>query len=155
RGIRGTDIRIVNAQGMDVGERTIGEIWVRSDSLMSGYFNDSEATQETLANGWLHTGDLGYLAEGDLFVTGRKEEIIIRGGQNVYAFVVEDLAGQVDGVRPGCVAAVGVRAPALETEQLVVVAESKLDEAAWPDLQTRLQAAFIAAQIAVDRVVVV
>ena len=111
-----------------VGEREEGELLVRAPSLMDGYYADGAATAAAIdADGWLATGDLGYLAGGDLFVTGRSKDLIIKGGHNLMPAPIEEIAGGVEGIRAGCVVAVGVPSARRATELLVVVAETKAD----------------------------
>jgi acyl-CoA synthetase (AMP-forming)/AMP-acid ligase II len=145
-------LRVVGDDGAVRGEREVGEIQFRSPSVMAGYFREEEATKATLDGDWVKTGDLGYVAGGQLYVTGRKKELIIKGGQNILPWVVEDVVGAVDGVRTGCVVAVGVPDRALATEKLVVVAETKLGDDAHADLVRRIHAALLARGIAADRI---
>jgi fatty-acyl-CoA synthase len=121
----GIEIRIVDANGHDLPEREIGEILVQSSHGMSGYHGDPEATAQAYRGGWLLTGDLGYLADGELFVTGRRKELIIRAGRNLVPSLIEAVAGEVPGVRAGCVCAVGLAHEGRGTERAVVVAETK------------------------------
>ena len=108
---------------------------------MEGYFDDPAATAEAFEGGFLRTGDLGYLDGGELFVTGRKKEIIIKGGHNLLPSVIEEIASSVEDVRSGCVVAVGVRSPEDETELVYVVAETKLDRAEHEGLGERVRRA--------------
>jgi acyl-CoA synthetase (AMP-forming)/AMP-acid ligase II len=86
------EIRIVDELGRDVGTDEIGEILLRGPNVMKGYYKNPEATEETLGNGWLHTGDLGcYDADGFFYFKGRKKDMIVRGGFNVYAVEVENV----------------------------------------------------------------
>lgn len=97
-----TELRIAGAGG-GCDERQVGEILVRGDSLMRRYVGSSAA--DPLDDGWLHTGDLGYLAGGDLYVTGRAKDMMIATGHNYYPEDFEWAAARVEGVRPGrCVA---------------------------------------------------
>lgn len=90
--IPGCTVRIVDERDQDLSAGRVGEICVRSPSVMSGYWHAPEATAEALRGGWLHTGDLGYLDdEGYLFIVDRKKDLIIRGGFNVYPRDVEDV----------------------------------------------------------------
>ncbi len=154
--IPGTEIRLVDAHGAEVPERTVGEIRVRSTSLMEGYHADAEATQSAVVDGWLRTGDLGYLAASEggrtLFITGRAKEIIIKGGHNLSPVMIEEIVASVPGVRAGCVAAVGVRSAERETELVYVVAETKVDTGELPALRERVREALKARSIAVDHV---
>jgi acyl-CoA synthetase (AMP-forming)/AMP-acid ligase II len=155
RPIPETVVRIVDERGETLPERHVGEILVKAPTLMTGYCDDPVATADALQGGWLRTGDLGYLDKGGLFVTGRKKEIIIRGGHNVMPSVIEEIASEVEGVRSGCVVAVGVRSSEDETERVHVVAETKLEPAEHDALLERLQAALLARGIAVDRFLLV
>jgi acyl-CoA synthetase (AMP-forming)/AMP-acid ligase II len=156
RPLPGTQLRIVR-DGAPVGERAVGEIEVRAPSLMDGYHGDPEATAAAMTDdGWLRTGDLGYEADGSLFVTGRSKDLIIKGGHNLLPAAIEEIAGGVEGVRAGCVAAVGVASAQRATELVYVVCETK---AAADDERSRLSRAVREALrrrgITVDRVVLV
>jgi acyl-CoA synthetase (AMP-forming)/AMP-acid ligase II len=155
RPIPNTELRIVADTGRTLGEREVGEIRVRSTSLMEGYFDDPAATAAIVADGWLATGDLGYTADGVLFVTGREKDLIIKGGQNVLPAAVEEVAGADPDVRTGCVAAVGVWASDLETELVHVVCETRVAPEQWPAVSDRLRERLRARGIAVDRIVLV
>lgn len=123
------EVRIVDADGRPLPERREGEVEVRGPSMMAGYYRSPVATAETIRDGWLRTGDLGYLADGDLFVTGRRKEIIIKSGKNLYPQDIEAAAARVDGIRVGCCAAFGVTNAARGTEDLVLVCETRTDDA--------------------------
>jgi long-chain acyl-CoA synthetase len=84
-------VRILDDDDKEVEQGQLGEICCRSKGVMLGYWNAPEATAETLRDGWLHTGDIGYVDEdGFLFVVDRKKDLIIRGGFNVFPRDVED-----------------------------------------------------------------
>lgn len=119
------EVRIVDASGQALPDRREGEVEVRGPSLMAGYYRNPMATAEALRGGWLRTGDLGYLADGDLFVTGRRKEIIIKSGKNLYPQDIEAAAAKVPGIRVGCCAAFGVLNAARGTEDLVLVCETR------------------------------
>ncbi len=121
-------VRVVDGQGSPLPERREGEIEVRGPSLMAGYYKNTVATAEALRDGWLRTGDRGYLAEGELFVTGRTKEIIIKGGKNLYPQDVEAAAAKVEGIRLGCCAAFGVQNAGRGTEDLILVCETRVDD---------------------------
>ena len=90
--IPGTEVRILDDQSHELPTGEIGEICCRSRAVMRGYWHSPEATSEALRDGWLHTGDMGYLdEEGYLFIADRKKDLIIRGGFNVYPRDVEDM----------------------------------------------------------------
>jgi fatty-acyl-CoA synthase len=115
--------------GIDVDVRG-GRIFVRGPSVMQGYFGNPAATREALIDGWLDTGDLGFVDGGELFVSGRAKDLVILRGVNHAPQEFEDALDGVDGVRPGCTAAVGV--PTAEGEELVLLVETDGDaDAEW------------------------
>ncbi|MGB6877258.1 MAG: AMP-binding protein [Candidatus Acidiferrales bacterium] len=120
------EIRIVNEQGSGAAERTEGQVQFRGPSATTGYYKNPDATRELMrGDGWLDSGDLGYVADGQLYITGRAKDLIIKGGRNLYPHEIEEIAGRVEGVRPGCVVAFGVPDEASGTERLAVVAEAR------------------------------
>ncbi len=124
----GQEVRIADDKGNTLYERQIGEILVKSNSLTGGYYKNKQATQNTIADGWLHTGDLGFILDGMLFISGRKKEMIIKRGKNIYPYDVERIAATVEGVRLGSCAAFAVENQHEGTEDLVLVCESVLKE---------------------------
>ena len=113
--------------GADGEERRIGEVLIRCAYLMDGFLDEPEATSRVVTpDGWFRTGDTGYIANGELFVTGRIKDVIIVRGFNYYAEDVERVANEVEGVRRGNVIAFG--ASDGSTEHLVIAAESKLQD---------------------------
>ncbi len=122
------EVRIVDAQGRDVGERVEGALWFRGPSATQGYYRNPAATRSLFPEGgtpggWLDSGDRAYQAEGEIFVTGRVKDIIIKAGRNLYPHEIEELVSRVEGVRKGCAVAFGITDPTSGTERLVVVAE--------------------------------
>lgn len=115
-------VRIVDEGGADLGERRVGEVVIEGPSITSGYFGNEEATAKTFREGGLRTGDLGYLSDGDLYITGRQKDVIILNGRNYDPQTIEWAAAEVPGVRKGSV--VAFSRPSAATEELVVVAES-------------------------------
>jgi acyl-CoA synthetase (AMP-forming)/AMP-acid ligase II len=150
--ISGTQVRVVSPQDAELPERTVGEVLVRSSSLALGYYGDPEASAATFEHGWLRTGDLGYVADGELFITGRRKEIIIKGGQNLIPSVLEEIVAAVPGLRSGGVAAVGLTSPELETEMVCVAAETRCGPDEHDALAARIRSALAAWGIAVDRI---
>ncbi len=132
------EIRIVDAGGARLGERIEGRIEFRGPSVTSGYLRNPGVTAAAFRDGWMDSGDLGYLADGALYVTGRRKDVIKVAGRNLHPQEVEELVGELPGVRKGCVATFGVADPAVGTERLVVVAESRMTAA---DARVRLEAA--------------
>jgi acyl-CoA synthetase (AMP-forming)/AMP-acid ligase II len=122
--IDNTEVRIRGANGEWQPDGTVGEICIRGPSLCRGILNADGIVPAAGANGWLYTGDLGFLHEGELHVTGRLKDLIIIGGRNLYPQDLEAVAAELPGFRPGRVAAFGVAEPHRATEVLVVVAET-------------------------------
>jgi 1-acyl-sn-glycerol-3-phosphate acyltransferase len=122
----GHRIRIVDAAGREVDERIEGRLEFRGPSATGGYYRNPEETRRLLDGDWLDTGDRAYMAENDVYITGRVKDIIIRGGRNIYPHELENAVGQVEGVRRGCVAVFGSRDLGTGTERLVVLAETRL-----------------------------
>jgi 1-acyl-sn-glycerol-3-phosphate acyltransferase len=128
----GHEIRIVDATGNELGDRREGRIEFRGPSATAGYFHNAEATRSLYHDDWLDTGDLGYVADADLYVTGRVKDVIIRAGRNLHPAELEEAVGSLVGVRKGCVAVFASADPEGGAERLVVVAETRVsgDEAA-------------------------
>ncbi len=127
--IPGHQVRIANDRGEDAGERVEGQLWFRGPSTTRGYYRNEAATSalfpQGLPAGWVNSGDRGYRAGGEIFITGRVKDIIIHAGHNLYPHEIEDAVARVSGVRKGCVVAFGAADPVAGTERLVVVAESR------------------------------
>jgi fatty-acyl-CoA synthase len=131
-------VRVVDAAGMDVPENRIGEIEARGPAVMVGYYADAAATEEVLRDGWLRTGDLGFISAGLLFVTGRSKELVIINGRKFYPADIEQIAQTVPGVYQGHCIAFGLQEG--YTEQMVVAVETELrHESDRADLSARLQ----------------
>ena len=126
--IPGHDVRVVDESGHTLGPRSFGRIQFRGPSVTKGYYRNPEATRAAFAGDWLDSGDYGYWADGELFVTGRAKDLIIRGGRNITPQEAEEIAAAVAGVRKGCVAAFGVHDTAIGTERFVLVAETRLTD---------------------------
>jgi fatty-acyl-CoA synthase len=125
------EVRIVADDGSDAPERVEGQLWFRGPASTSGYYRNTEATQQLMrADGWLDSGDLAYVADGELFITGRVKDVIIKGGRKLYPHEIEEVSGRVAGVRTGCVVAFGAPDVRSGTERLVVAAEVRRGEAA-------------------------
>lgn len=121
-------VKIVDPDGALLPENTIGEIALQSDCMLTGYFHRPDLTDKAMRDGWYLTGDMGYLKNGEVYITGRKKDIIIVGGKNVYPQDLELLASEVAGVHPGRVVAFGVMDTQAGTEEIVVVAESDIQD---------------------------
>jgi len=125
--ISGCELRVLDDGGNALPENRVGEISIRSVSLFNGYHNNPEKTEEVLKDGWYFSGDYGFLHAGEYYIIGRKKDIIIQAGKNIYPEDIEDVVGQVGGVLPGRVVAFGVEDDITGTEQIRVVAESQAD----------------------------
>jgi 1-acyl-sn-glycerol-3-phosphate acyltransferase len=137
--VPGHEVRIVDAGGNEVADRTEGFLWFRGPSATSGYYHNEAATQKLLPLGpaknpgefaWVNSGDRAYRSDGEIYVTGRVKDIIIKGGRNLYPHEVEELAARVEGIRKGCIVAFGLKDEASGTEKLLLVAESRERDAA-------------------------
>jgi fatty-acyl-CoA synthase len=118
------EVRIVDADGRNLGERQEGRLWFRGPSATRGYYRNPNATRELMRDGdWLDSGDLAYWGDGEIYITGRAKDVIIKAGRNLYPHEVEEIAGRIAGVRTGCVVAFGAPDERSGTERLVVAAE--------------------------------
>jgi 1-acyl-sn-glycerol-3-phosphate acyltransferase len=133
-------IRIVDRSGATVAERREGRVQFRGPSVMAGYYRNQTATRAvTTDDGWIDSGDLGYLADAELFLTGRDKDVIIKGGRNIYPHEAEAVVAAIQGIRKGCIAVFGAADTALGTERLVVVAETReTDATVREELQQRI-----------------
>ena len=141
RPLPGHEVRIVDETGSELPPRRVGRLEFRGPSATRGYYRNAAATEKLIRDGWLDSGDLAYLTEGDIVITGRVKDTIIRGGRNLYPYELEEAVGSLPGMRRGCVAVFGVAMAGQGTEKLVVVAESReTDEATRQDLIRRINA---------------
>ncbi|NML18200.1 AMP-binding protein [Azohydromonas caseinilytica] len=124
----GHELRVVDGQGAEVADRREGRIEFRGPSATAGYFGNPAATGALFHDGWLDSGDLGYVADGELFLTSRVKDLIIRGGHNLHPYDLEAAVSALPGIRRGCVAVFGAPDPATGTERIVVVAETRAGE---------------------------
>lgn len=128
RPMQGLEIRVVDPiTGAELTDREVGELEIRGTSVTPGYYKRPDVTREVFHDGWLRTGDLAYLLDGEMVMCGRIKDMIIVGGRNVYPEDIERALADVDGVRAGNVIAFGVEGTQGK-EGLVVVAESKSDD---------------------------
>lgn len=155
RPIPGHEIRIVDDMGAELGDRQEGRLEFRGPSATAGYFRNEVKTRELFRDGWLDSGDRAYLADGEVHLTGRIKDIIIRAGRHVYPQEIEDAIARIPGIRKGGVAVFGVTDRASGTDRVVVVAETaERDPAARVALQARAQqVASDATGIAPDEIV--
>ncbi len=122
------EVRIISDSGAILGESYAGEILVKSDCLFEGYYNRPDLTAQAIVDGWYHTGDLGFFLEGELYVVGRKKDLLIIGGENIYPQDIEEIVAGHPAIHDGRVIAMGVYNPDLGTEDIVVVAEVEREE---------------------------
>lgn len=123
KAISNTRICILGEKGRALPDRVIGEVALNSDCMLSGYYHRPDATQKAFHDEWFLTGDYGYTVNGELFVAGRKKDMIIVGGKNVYPQDLEALAYEVPGIHAGRAVAFGIYDDAAGTEDVVIVAE--------------------------------
>ncbi len=120
----GHELRVVDDSGRELPDRREGRIHFRGPSSTVGYFENPEATALLkVGDGWLDSGDLGYVADGEVFITGRKKDVIIRGGRNIYPHELEEAVGNIPLIRKGCVAVFAAKDASGGTEKVVVLAE--------------------------------
>ena len=123
--IEKNDVRIVDDAGRELGERQEGMLEFRGPSITKGYFRNDAKTRELFHDGWIKSGDRAYIANGDIHITGRVKDIIIRAGRNTYPHEIEEAISAIPGIRKGGVAAFGSADPQSGTERLIVMAETK------------------------------
>lgn len=131
----GHQIKVVDPAGNELPERHEGKLEFRGPSSTTGYYLDAEKTRRLFDGEWLDIGDLAYIANGELYITGRIKDIIIRAGRNIYPDELEKAIGDIPGIRKGCVAVFASADPDTATERLIVLAELRSDV---PDEEVRL-----------------
>ncbi|MFT7520524.1 MAG: fatty-acyl-CoA synthase [Kiritimatiellia bacterium] len=122
----GHEVAIVDESGAHLVDGHQGEICVKGPSVTPGYFKNPDATAAAFRDGWLHTGDLGYMLDNNIFVTGRVKDLVILNGRNVHPQAIEWLAANVEGVRKGNV--VAFSRPGSHSEELVVALETRIED---------------------------
>jgi len=144
RPLPGHQIRIVDDADRELPEHWQGHLQFQGPSCTSGYFRNPEQTRRLFHGPWLDSGDLAYLAGGEIYLTGRAKDLIIRAGRNIYPEELEEAVGQLDGVRAGNVAVFGGLDEESATERLIVLAETrKKDPQALAALRTAINALVI------------
>ncbi|MBZ4416105.1 fatty acyl-AMP ligase [Myxococcus sp. RHSTA-1-4] len=143
--VAGFEVEVRDADGVALPERRVGRVFARGPSLMSGYFGDVDATGRALsADGWLDTGDLGFLAEGELYLTGRAKDVVIIRGANHAPQAFEEPLQAVEGVRTGCAVALGFTPEGGQDEALLILAE-RAGEGGDEAVEERIRAAVVEA----------
>ena len=134
-------IRIVNEANRELPDRRIGRLQFQGPSSTSGYYHNPDQTRTLFEDDWLNSGDLAYIVDGEIYLTGRAKDLIIRAGRNIYPPELEEAVGHIEGIRPGCVVALGDTDPQTGTERLVVVAETRRqDTSRHENLRTQVNA---------------
>ena len=122
-------VKVVDETGNRLPECVIGELALQSDCMLTGYFNRPDLTEKVFRDGWYLTGDYGYLSQGEVFVSGRKKDMIIVGGKNIYPQDLESLTDEVPGVHAGRSVAFGMFSDTQGTEDVVIIAEVDSEDA--------------------------
>jgi fatty-acyl-CoA synthase len=126
--IPNTKVKVIDPDGNTLPDRQIGEIALFSDCMLTEYYHRPDTTEKAFLNGWYLTGDYGYMLDGEIYISGRKKDLIIVGGKNIYPQDLERIAMTVPGVHPGRVVAFGIFSKKIGTEQVVIVAEVETDD---------------------------
>jgi acyl-CoA synthetase (AMP-forming)/AMP-acid ligase II len=143
--VAGVELEVRNELGHEVPERRVGRVFVRGPSVMVGYYGDAEATARAVSpDGWLDTGDLGFVADGELYLTGRAKDLVIIRGANHAPQSFEDCLQGVEGVRVGCAVALGFTPEGSEDEALLILAERAGPEVEDALVEERVRAAVVA-----------
>lgn len=122
------EIEIRDGSGTALPDRHVGAIFLRTNSLFTGYHRMARETEQALDAGWLDTGDQGYLSDEDLFFIAREKDLIVIGGEKYAPHDVETAVNSVVGIRQGCAVAFGLLSEATGTEEIAVVAETHVNE---------------------------
>jgi 1-acyl-sn-glycerol-3-phosphate acyltransferase len=130
RPLAGHEIRVVDEAGREVPAHSEGRLEFRGPSATSGYFRNPRTTAALFHGDWLDTGDIGYIADGEVFLTSRAKDLIKRGGHNLHPYDLEAAIGDIPGIRKGCVAVFGTTDQTTGTERVVIVAETNQTDAA-------------------------
>ncbi|HQC81094.1 MAG TPA: AMP-binding protein, partial [Accumulibacter sp.] len=128
RALPGHAIRVVDDRDAELPDRHVGRLQFKGPSVTAGYFRNPVATRSLFHGEWLDSGDSAYLVDGEIYLTGRAKDLIIRGGRNLYPYELEQAVGNIAGVRRGCVAVFASNDPCHASERLVVVAETRADD---------------------------
>ena len=124
--LEGMDIAAYNERGEPLAEGYVGELGIRGDYLFSGYFKLREETESRIVESIYFTRDLGFTLEGEVYVLGRTDDVIIVNGRNVYAHQVESILSMIEGIKPGRSAALGLVNRSTGSEVLITVCELEI-----------------------------
>ena len=128
--IPNTQVKVVDSKGNTLPDRHIGEIALLSNCMLTEYYHRPKTTQEAFLDGWYLTGDYGYMLDGEVYISGRKKDLIIVAGKNIYPQDIERIAMTVPGIHPGRAVAFGIFSQKAGTEEVVLVAEVDPDDPA-------------------------
>jgi fatty-acyl-CoA synthase len=118
------ELRIVDGEGDPLPDGRVGEVVVQAPFLFSGYHKDPQTTARKLRRGWYHTSDLGFMRDGELYLLGRTDDLVILNGRNVFAHHVEfAINAEVPQVKAGRCIALGVFSEEVGSQELVILAE--------------------------------
>ncbi len=152
RTFREHELRILDEKGKSLPEGKVGEIVFKGPSVTPGYFQNPEASSQLLKGGWLHTGDLGFILNGDLYISGRQKDLVIINGRNYPPQAIEWVVEEISGIRKGSVVAFSVDGES--TEKLIIIAETTMQDnvALARAVSDQVRSAF---SLSVDKVVLV
>ncbi|MCX9158076.1 AMP-binding protein [Niveibacterium sp. 24ML] len=145
RPLPGHEVRVIDRAGDELPERHAGRLQFRGPSATAAYYRNPDASAHLIRDGWLETGDMAYLADGEIHLTGRIKDMIIRAGRNLYPYDLEEAVGALPGIRRGCVAVFACPSGTQGSERLIVLAETReTAHAARAALQSQIAAATMA-----------
>ena len=153
--VPGCALKIIDERGKGLPEGRVGEIAIRSVSLFSGYLNSIEMTAEVIRDGWYLTGDYGFVDRGEYYIVGRKKDIIIVAGKNIYPEDIEDAVNKISGVVAGRSIAFGVEDQENGTEKICIIAETSCDEVDKERLKINILKAVMEIDLTVSEVYLV
>jgi fatty-acyl-CoA synthase len=140
-------VRILSDSGAIAPDDSVGEIAIQSDCLFNGYYKRPDLTAEAFLDGWYRTGDLGFFFQGELYVVGRKKDLLIVGGENIYPQDIEEIVSAHPDIHDGRTIAMGIYNPEIGTEDIVVVAEVENQEmlAQTSGIEQQIRSSIVAA----------
>ena len=128
RPLPGQHVRVLSDSGDELGDDRVGEIAIQGDCLFEGYYNRADLSAQAMVGGWYRSGDLGFFHAGELYVVGRKKDLLIVGGENIYPQDIEEIVAAHPAIHDGRVVAMGVYNPDLGTQEIIVVAEVEAED---------------------------